>query len=51
MSGPGDRAKLVNALDNQLADELQPLYSIDVQFGKSPKMSRGRERKCGCLEI
>jgi len=34
---PGQRAKLVNTLDNQMADDLVPLYRIEVQVGRGPK--------------
>lgn len=42
----GQKAKLVNALDNAAAEDLVPLYSIDVYFGKSDKGV-----KCGGITI
>ena len=47
MPAHGDHVKLVNALDNKFSDELQPLYSIDIQFGKSPK----KGVKCGAITV
>ena len=47
MPALGDRAKLITALDNQFAEDLVPLYNIDVQFGKSPK----RGIKCGAITV
>jgi hypothetical protein len=47
MAKQGDHVKLVNALDNKFADELQPLYNIDIQFGKSPKHGV----KCGAITV
>jgi len=43
----GDRAKLINAIDTQAADEFQPLYSIEVSLAVSPK----RGVKCGALVV
>lgn len=43
---PGERAKFLTVLDNQMADELQPLYSIDVMFSKSAKGV-----KCGGISV
>jgi hypothetical protein len=39
MPAPGERAKLVNALDNQMSDELglEPLYRIEVAVALSQK--------------
>lgn len=47
--GPGDKAKLLNILDNQRADQsgLQPMYSIEITVGKSPKLGV----KCGAISV
>lgn len=39
MPAPGERAKLVNAIDNQMSDDLgvEPLYQIEVAVALSPK--------------
>lgn len=43
---PGERAKFLTVLDNQMSEELQPLYSIDVMFSKSSKGV-----KCGGISV
>lgn len=37
MPAPGQRAKLINALDNQMADDLVPMYRIEVTVGRGKK--------------
>jgi hypothetical protein len=44
---PGEKAKLVTALDHQMSDDLQPLYSIDITVLKSPK----KGVKCGAITV
>ena len=36
MPAPGQKARLITALDNHAAETLQPLYIIDLQLEKSP---------------
>ena len=47
--GPGQKAKLLNLLDNQQADQagLQPMYSIEITVGKSPQLGV----KCGGIAV
>jgi hypothetical protein len=47
MPAPGQRAKLVNVLDNQMSDDLVPLYRVEIQVGKSPKQGV----KCGAIVV
>lgn len=47
MSFTGEKLKLVNALDNQFADELQPLYSIDIILTQASKT----KVKCGAITV
>lgn len=47
MPAPGQKAKLVNLLDHQLADDLTPLYSIEVALTKSPNLGV----KCGAIVV
>lgn len=47
MGFTGEKLKLVNALDNQFADELQPLYSIDIILSQASKT----KVKCGAITI
>lgn len=37
MPAPGQRAALINALDKQMADDLEPLYRIEVQVARTQK--------------
>jgi len=43
----GQRAEFLNVLDHQMADDLQPMFSIDVTLSKSPKM----KVKCGAITV
>tara|TARA_R110002126_G_scaffold52672_11_gene142994 strand:- start:3012 stop:3590 length:579 start_codon:yes stop_codon:yes gene_type:complete len=47
--GPGQKAKLLTLIDNERADrvDIQPLYSIDITVGVSPK----NKVKCGALTL
>lgn len=47
MPAPGERAKLISALDNQMAKDLEPLYRIEVQVGRSPQ----KGVKCGAIVV
>lgn len=47
MGFTGEKLKLVNALDNQFADELQPLYSIDIILAQATKT----KVKCGAITV
>jgi hypothetical protein len=38
---------LLNVLDERMADDLQPLYSIEISLGRSPK----KGVKCGAIVI
>lgn len=42
----GDKAKFLTVLDNQMADDLQPLYSIDIMLSKSQSGV-----KCGGITV
>lgn len=42
----GDKAKFITALDNQMAEEMQPLYSIDVMLSRTSKGV-----KCGAISV
>jgi len=46
MAAPGEKAQLLTALDNHAAENLQPLYIIDLQLEKSP-----RGVKCGGITV
>jgi hypothetical protein len=46
-TAPGQKAKLINLLDHQLADDIKPLYSIEVVFSISPKTMT----KCGAIVV
>lgn len=43
----GEKSKFLTLLDNQAAEELIPLYSIDIHLGKSPK----KGVKSGALSV
>ena len=47
MAAPGEKAKFVNLLDRQAADDLKPLYSIEIALMKSPKHGV----KCGGIAV
>ena len=49
MSGPGDKAKLVDLFDTALAVEtgLEAIFKIEVTFSKSPK----KGVKCGSISV
>ena len=47
MPAPGQRAKLLNVLDHRMADDLQPLYSIEISVTRSPKNGV----KCGAIVV
>jgi hypothetical protein len=47
MPAPGQRAKLINTLDQHMADDLQALYSIEISVTKSPKSGV----KCGAIVV
>lgn len=43
----GERAKFLTVIDNQMADEMQPLYTIDVMLTKASKTGI----KCGAITV
>jgi hypothetical protein len=47
MSLPGEKSKIINMLDHQMADELITLYSIEIALAKSPK----KGEKCGAMVV
>jgi hypothetical protein len=47
MALPGEKAKFINVMDSQMADDLQPLYSIEICLAKSPKEGV----KCGAVVV
>ncbi len=47
MPAPGQRAKFLNTVDRQMADDLQALYSIEISVTKSPK----KGVKCGAITV
>ena len=44
---PGQKARLLNLIDNEKADLVQPLYSIDITVGISP----AQNVKCGAITV
>lgn len=46
---PGEKSKLLTLIDNERADRaaLQPMYSIEITVGKSPKLGV----KCGGISV
>jgi hypothetical protein len=47
MAAPGQKAALLTAFDNAMADDLQPLYSIEVNLERSPKLGT----LCGAIVV